>query len=92
MEVYLQRVLGAYALEDIATQNKCESNLSIPSESFFLIHLSPPPQLCRSIQSIGLGGEKEGERKGREVLRRWKMGDEGCIREKSMDQEQRRRE
>lgn len=44
--------------------------------------------MCRGIQSIGLGGEKEGERKGREGLRRWKMGEEGCIREKGMDEEQ----
>lgn len=45
----------------------------------------------RGIQSIGLGGEKEGERKGREVLRRWKMGGEGCIREKSMNEEQKKK-
>lgn len=41
--------------------------------------------MCRGIQSIGLGGEREGERKGREVL---KMGEEGRIREKSMNEEQ----
>lgn len=45
----------------------------------------------RGIQSIGLGGEKEGEREGREVLRRCKMGGEGCIREKSMDEEQKKK-
>lgn len=47
--------------------------------------------MCRGIQSIGLGGEKEGERKGREVLRRWKMGEEGRIREKSMNEEQKKK-
>lgn len=35
---------------------------------------------------MGLGDEKEGERKGRE--RRWKMGEEGHIRKKGMDEEQ----
>lgn len=40
------------------------------------------------IQSIGLRDEKEKERKGREVLRRWRTGKEGCIREKSMNEVQ----